>query len=121
MIVAQPGARPRRRGDELLSQSVRFPAGRPLGHGARSTASGSRPRRAGGDGTARLTRDQPPAGLRGAGPRTRVRPDDDAFSVEPGGTRTVTLEALDGGGPLGEAWLTALNLVGRVVVRTAGP
>jgi hypothetical protein len=41
-------------------------------------------------------------------------PSDDAFSIEPGGTRNVALRARDGDAPAPEVALTALNLTGRV-------
>ena len=45
-------------------------------------------------------------------------PDDDAFGVEPGGSRDVLLQAATAGAPFAAA-LTALNLDGRVIVAEA--
>ncbi|MGA9859387.1 MAG: hypothetical protein WBQ18_16095 [Solirubrobacteraceae bacterium] len=44
-------------------------------------------------------------------------PSDDAFSVEPGGERTIRLTPRDGFGPPGAVTLTALNLAGTLQVR----
>jgi beta-mannosidase len=108
-------------GVDLLSQAFHFPAGRPLNPepehrlGLAATATPFE----GGCVRLTVTSRRLAYGVRVHAPG--FASSDDAFSVEPGGTRTVTLEAQDGGGPLGEAWLTALNLVGRVVVRTTEP
>jgi urease beta subunit len=46
-------------------------------------------------------------------------PSDDAFSVEPGGSRTIELRPLMAGRALAGGALTALNLDGRVAIATA--
>jgi beta-mannosidase len=108
------------RGAKTLSQTFRFPAGRPI---ARQSASelglSAAIARIGSDAGARLTVSSKRFAY---GVRVRVRgyvPDDDAFSLEPGRTREVGLrptgEPADG--PTGATGhLTALNLSGRVAV-----
>jgi beta-mannosidase len=103
-------------GDELLSQAFHFPAGRPMAVeperrlGLTGTAIEA------ADGTVSLT----VASRRLAyGVRIQVAgfaPSDDAFSVEPGGTRLVTLRPV-GGVPYAGGGLTALNLSGRAAIR----
>jgi hypothetical protein len=46
-------------------------------------------------------------------------PSDDAFSVEPGGSRTIALRPLMAGRAFAGGALTALNLDGRVAIATA--
>ncbi len=108
-------------GAELVSQAFHFPAGRPLnqepeqrlGLGASATVDG--------DGSIRLAVSSRRLAY---GVRIHVTgflPGDNAFSVEPGGERIVRLvpdgpdRTFTGGG------LTAINLLGRVPIRTAGP
>ena len=82
----QPGARPRRRATELLSQAVRFPAGRPLATEPAARLGLEATLAAGGDGTAllRVTSRRLAYGVRVHAPG--FAPDDDAFSIEPGAT-----------------------------------
>ncbi len=105
-----------RAGVELLSQAFHFPAGRPLTReradrlGLTATAEPQ------ADGTVRLT----VASRRLAyGVRIHVpgfATSDDAFSVEPGGTRIVTLTPLAPGAAFTGGGLSALNLRGRVTI-----
>jgi len=103
-----------REGGELLSQSVRFPAGRPLasepgdGLGLAATA------RVLDEGdvhvsvrTARFA-----YGVRVCAPGFRAS--DDAFPVEPAGERSVLLSPRDDGAVFAGGWLTAVNLRGRI-------
>ncbi len=106
---------------DVLSQAFHFPAGRPLvreraerlGLTATSTTAG--------DGTVRLeiTSRRLAYGIRihAAGSSAS----DDAFSVEPGGTRVVILRPAAAGSPVEAGWLTALNLLGQVPIRPAAP
>jgi hypothetical protein len=48
------------------------------------------------------------------------RPDDDAFSVEPGGSRVVILRPFASGNRFGGGALSALNLADRVAVNSSG-
>jgi beta-mannosidase len=104
-------------GDRLVSQSFRFPVGRPTRRESAAQLGLSASLREVGDDTAELTL----ATRRLAyGVRVRVPgfdADDDAFSVEPGHGRTVTLrrrsEASDAA-PAGS--VSALNLFGRIAV-----
>ncbi len=102
----------------LISQSVRFPASRPT---MRESAD-----RLGllvnacqlDDGTVRLS-----VKARRLAYGVRIHapgfvPDDDAFSVEPGGARVVLLRARETGATFSGAALTALNLEGRLRVAT---
>ena len=102
----------------LISQSVRFPAGRPT---MRESAD-----RLGllasacqlDDGTVRLS-----VKARRLAYGVRIHapgfvPDDNAFSVEPGGARVVPLRAREAGAAFSGAALTALNLEGRLRVAT---
>jgi beta-mannosidase len=108
-------------GAELLSQAFHFPAGRPLTPeperrlGLRGTATGQAT-----DGSVRLT----VASRRLAyGVRLHVpgfAASDDAFSVEPGGSRTITLCPLEPGRPFTGGALSALNLTGRVGIVVPG-
>jgi beta-mannosidase len=102
------------RARELLSQSVRFPAGRPL--------AGEPAARLGlvasacelDDTTVRLSvhSDRFAYGVRIHVPGFHAA--DDAFSVEPSGKRSVLLHAREDGAVFAGGWLTALNLQGRV-------
>lgn len=99
----------------LLSQAFRFPAGRPLmpsgadAAGARAVLEHGQPARLSVSGRRVLL------GVQIHAPG--FRSDDDAFTVEPGGSRTVALH------PTGEAsgpvWVTALNVRGRIPVKEA--
>jgi beta-mannosidase len=108
-------------GVELLAQAFHFPAGRPLveateGHLGLEAAVDADPDAA-GDGALRLSvRSRRLA----YGVRIHVdgfAPSDDAFSVEPGGTRLIRLVPRDAGARFGGGWLTALNLRGRAPIR----
>jgi beta-mannosidase len=106
---------------DVLSQAFCFPAGRPttlesadrlgLEASAATTA----------DGTARLTVTSRRLAY---GVRLNVpgfRPDDDAFSVEPGGSRVVTFRAGSPATRFSGAVMSALNLAGQVaIVRSDG-
>ncbi len=108
-------------GVELLSQAFHFPAGRPLTpeRGDRLGLSASAERH--GDGTIRLT----VASRRLAyGVRIHVpgfATSDDAFSVEPGGTRTVALTPLTPDAAFPGGNVSALNLRGRVTIGERSP
>jgi hypothetical protein len=101
----------------LLSQAFHFPAGRPLNPEPeqRLGLAGVAGRDADGSLTLAITSRRLAYGVRihVAG----YSPDDDAFSVEPGATRTVRLRPQGPGSSFSGGWLTALNLVGRVVIR----
>jgi beta-mannosidase len=108
--------RPGPDGAELLSQAVRFPAGRPpaVDSAARLGLEATVGRTGGGPLTLSVHARRLVYGLRihAAG----LDPSDDAFSIEPGGTRTVRL----GGAPGPRVELSALNLRGRVAARLDG-
>lgn len=101
-------------GGEIISQSFRYPAGRPLAAaGADDLGLRGRvePRGAGGWGL-RVTSRRFAYGVRVTVPG--CRPADDAFGVEPGHERVIALH----GAPTGEPGaLSALNLRGRVRVQ----
>ncbi len=99
---------------ELLSQSVRFPAGRPLATEPAARLGLEATLAAGGDGTAllRVTSRRLAYGVRIHAPG--FAPDDDAFSIEPGATREVVLRPREAGAAIDGAGLTALNLEGRI-------
>nr|MBA2702188.1 glycoside hydrolase family 2 protein [Chloroflexota bacterium] len=108
-------------GAELLSQAFHFPAGRPLTAepqhrlGLAATVGWT------DDGVVQLSVTSPRLAY---GVRLHVAgyaPTDDAFSIEPGGTRTVTLHPSGEGRIPAEGWLTAINLAGRAVIRAADP
>jgi beta-mannosidase len=110
-----------REGGELISQSVRFPAGRPLD----SEPAGDLGLAAG----ARLLDDEIVEvsvrtarfayGVRVCTPGFRAS--DDAFSVEPSGERRVLLSASEDRAVFAGGWLTAVNLRGRIKIPTAEP
>jgi beta-mannosidase len=102
---------------ELLAQAFHFPAGRPLVQeraerlGLAATAS------TGADGSLRL---EISTRRLAYGVRIHVTghaASDDAFSVEPGGTRIVTLRPVASDATGGGGWLSALNLRGQVPIR----
>jgi beta-mannosidase len=107
-------------GMTMLSQTVRFPAGRPTATepadrlGLRAQAS-THP-----DGTVKLTvhSDRLAYGVRIHAPGFIA--DDDAFSVEPGGERSVLLRPREPAAELIAGTLSALNLDGRVQIAHAG-
>jgi beta-mannosidase len=101
----------------LLSQAFHFPAGRPLNPEPeqRLGLAGVAGQDADGSVTLAITSRRLAYGVRihVAG----YAPGDDAFSVEPGLTRTIRLLPEGPGSSFSGGWLTALNLVGRVVIR----
>jgi beta-mannosidase len=110
---------PERTRPALISQSVYFPAGRPSGREP-STGLGllaSAHTDAAGTASVTIETRRFAYGVRIHAPGFAA--DDDAFSVEPGGARTVKLRALEERADLSEVTLTALNLDGRAHV-TAG-
>ncbi len=108
--------RPGGDGIELLSQAVRFPAGRPVAvEGAERLGLEARVQ---GDGEHALR-----LAVRSRrlvhGVRVHVpgfEPNDDAFSIEPGGERLVLLRHRAAGAAFEGGGLTALNLAGRVPI-----
>jgi beta-mannosidase len=106
-------------GDELMSQSFHFPAGRPMSLEPERRLGLSATAAPDIDGTVALT----VASRRLAyGVRIHVpgfAPSDDAFSVEPGGARTVALHPSRAGQPFAGGGITALNLTGRVAIKGA--
>jgi beta-mannosidase len=103
---------------ELLSQSVHFPAGRPLRleDAARlgltvEASAGERE----GEALLRLRSERVLWGVRVAAPGQHA--DDDAFSLEPGRTRTVTLRAEDLDTSRSSVSVHALNMLGSVTQR----
>lgn len=108
---------------QVLSQAFHFPAGRPLVReraerlGLTATFSDA------ADGTVEVA-----VTSRRLAYGVRLHADgvasDDAFSVEPGGTRIVTLRSAGPGSSAaagaGGGWLTALNLLGQIAIRPAG-
>ncbi len=104
------------RDGRLASQAIRFPAGRPLEREPATTLGLEGTAEPGDDGAVRLrvASDRFAYGVRvqAAG----FAPDDDAFSVEPGGARDLVLRPLEPGASFEGAVLTALNLDGRVKV-----
>ncbi len=107
-------------GVELLSQAVQLPGGRPAAVESSERLGLELDVTAGPDGSVALSlksrRFVYGLRIRAAG----RSPEDDAFSLEPGQTRTVNLAATElepAGGPI---TVTALNLQGRVTVPTPG-
>jgi beta-mannosidase len=101
---------------ELLSQSFRFPAGRPA-TALPATAMGlsaSVVNSAGAEARLVVRTTALAYGVRVQLPG--YVPAEDAFSVEPGRCREVALAATDVGAPGAGGSLTALNLAGRVVI-----
>jgi beta-mannosidase len=103
-------------GTELLSQSFRFPAGRPTTVETAAKLGLQGAGRTSVDGSLRLAVQSRRLayGVRVHAPG--FRPTDDAFSVEPGGTRYVDLHAKEAGATFKGGTLTALNLSGRVAI-----
>jgi beta-mannosidase len=104
----------------LLSQAMRFPAGRPLqreaperlGLWARLDSAAERPSvEIGSRRFAYAVRVHAPG----------FRPADDAFGVEPGARRTVVLRPREAGAAVAGCWLTAANMTGRVNAGHAQP
>ena len=104
---------------ELLSQSFRLPAGRPLLREPASRLGLAATLTPAGDEPAVLT-----VRTRRFAHGVRVHvpgfdPSDDAFSVEPGGERRIELTRAAGDAPADRGALTALNLIGRVAIADA--
>ncbi len=103
-------------GRELLSQAVRFPAGRPIAdEPAERLGLEAHARRRAEGSMDLVVRSRRLA----YGVRVRVEgfsPADDAFSVEPGGERVVALHPEGGGARFAGGELTALNLRGSVTI-----
>lgn len=116
-----PGRGESRPGRRLISQSMRFPAGRPLATEAPARL-----------GLAASVRDLEGAAMRlsvctarfAYGVRIHVpgyRAADDAFSIEPGGERSTLLLPIQDDAVYGGGWLTAMNLAGRIKVCAGRP
>ncbi len=105
-------------GPAVLSQAFRFPAGRPSRIEPADRLGLSADARPCGDGIVRMTvRSRRLAyGVRVHAPG--FRPDDDAFSIEPGGSREIDLRAVTPDAVLGGE-LSAINLAGRVPITMA--
>jgi beta-mannosidase len=101
---------------ELLSQSFRFPAGRPLSResAARMGIEASAEPAAGGAIALTVRSRRLAYGVRVHTPG--YEPDDNAFSVEPGGQRIVRLRPAGGGVPFAGGSLSALNLSSPVTI-----
>ena len=108
-------------GVEVLSQSFRFPAGRPLiSQSAVRLGLEGRAPQPGSDGIVHLVVSSRRLAY---GVRIDVPgfvPSDDSFSVEPGGTRAITLRPELAGASFHGGGLTALNLSGRVGIVASG-
>ncbi len=107
-------------GCELISQSVRFPAGRPSGveHADRLGLAASACELAEGTVRLRLRTRRLAYGVRIHAPG--FEPDDDALSIEPGGERVVLLRPREPGRGYAGGALSAINLDGRVRIETEG-
>ncbi len=105
-------------GDELLSQCFRMPVGRPAARepATRLGLTGHLDERPDGSALLSVHSDRFAYGVRPAIPG--FLPDDDAFSVEPGGERRLRLHRVAEDAKLRGGTLTALNLAGRVSVST---
>jgi beta-mannosidase len=101
---------------KMLSQAVRFPAGRPLDREPPERLGFSAQGLALPDGSTRLTLSSRRLvyGVEIHAPG--FLPTDDGFSIEPGGARTVYLHPREPGAAFDGAALSALNLNGRVHV-----
>jgi beta-mannosidase len=97
-------------GVQLLSQSFRFPAGRPRDVDSATELGIRAACRALADGSLRLTVSSRRLAYGVRVQVTGFEADDDAFSVEPGGTRSVDLRPAIAGSLPGEGLITALNL-----------
>jgi beta-mannosidase len=106
-------------GPELLSQAFHFPAGWPLNQ--------EPARRLGLTAAVDRSGDSPRVVVASKRLAYAVRihvpgftPADDAFSVEPGGTRTIALRAHGEESRFEGGWLTGLNLAGQVPITQPG-
>jgi len=110
-----------REGCELISQSFRFPAGRPLAseHVSELGLAASARVLDGGIVRVSVRTARFAYGVRVCVPGFRAS--DDAFSIEPAGERSVLLSACESGAVFAGGWLTAVNLRGRVKVSMAEP
>jgi beta-mannosidase len=104
-------------GAEPISQSVHFPAGRPLRREPADLLGFEAGLLPGADGGAllRARSSRLVYGLRIAAPG--LEPDDDAFSLEPGRQRTVDLGLKGAGASIGPISALALNMLGDVPLR----
>jgi beta-mannosidase len=113
VVSLESAAEPRR----LLSQSMRFPAGRPAGResppqlGIETSAE----LHDGGSVTLTIRSERLAYGVRVQTPR--FTPEDDAFSVEPGGERVIGLRPTEPGAEFGGGSLTALNMNAPVKIK----
>jgi beta-mannosidase len=108
------------RGTGILSQAFLYPAGRPTGVEPADRLGLAAVVEPNGDGTLRMTVSTRRLAY---GVRLDVpgfRPDDDAFSVEPGGRRTAVLRPVATENWFEGGRLSALNLAGRVEVVPPG-
>ncbi len=108
-------------GTQLVSQAFHFPTGRPLSLEPEQRLGLSATIGHATDGVAHLLVTSRRLAY---GVRIHVAgfaPSDDAFSVEPGGTRLVTMRPTGNQEPVLGGWLTALNLAGRAVIRALAP
>lgn len=106
-------------GAELLSQAFHFPAGRPMSVEPERRLGLAAAIGPAADGTIRLTVESRRLAY---GVRVHVpgfAPSDDAFSVEPGGARSIALRAIGDRARPSHGWLTALNLAGQVTIKGA--
>jgi len=105
--------------DELLSQSFRFPAGRPIGResAARFGIECSALAATGGPPVISISCERLLYGVRIHVPGFDA--DDDAFSVEPGHERVVRLQPCTPEAELASGFLSALNLDGPVKIKLA--
>ncbi|HYC06684.1 MAG TPA: glycoside hydrolase family 2 protein, partial [Candidatus Binatia bacterium] len=103
-------------GEDPLSQAFRFPVGRPLTRESSARLGLEATARRCLDGTAVLSiaSRRLAWGIRIDAPGYRLS--DDAFSVEPGGRRTLELHAKTAEATLGGASIGALNLAGRLPI-----
>ena len=106
------------RDGELLSQAFRFPVGRPGGvetSGRPGMTVDGRPK---GDGVVLTVRSRRLAhGVRVHAPGFDA--DDNAFSIEPGGTRSISLQPVSDMAASGSGCITAVNLADPVVIDIA--
>ncbi len=106
-------------GVELLSQSFRFPAGRPAAPETAESLGLRASVRALGEDLLELSvqSERLAYGVRVDVPS--FTPEEDAFSVEPGGRRILRLRARKPGARFEDGSLTAVNLLGRLAISSA--